>query len=682
MNIIIPKISGKTVEFAGKKELLRGILVILLSGASAGGASPLGLACAAAMSRELAYIPLVALGIGAFIGKSFTLKYICGYVFFGLLCYLRRSSDKSVKAVALGFSLLFTGAAELFLKGGVFLDAVYLTVEAFAVGLAYLLFLRLEEKNGIGGGAILVAVSGVLNCLAGFSIPKIGINAGAMLSIFVSACMCYAYNLPTAVFGSAVMGFLVHINSSGSVEMMGAYVLASLMGALMSGMGKQGVCAGFLCGITVWALTRGSLFGIGFFEILGGVGLFAVLPERVHYRIYEALNNIMEGERESDASNKKIALQLKNVATAMQNLAEGITRLPRVKRDKGSLLVVFDAVASRVCKGCSMEGNCWKKESKKTYGNMYELWNVIEEEGYCDYGNIPMSFRQVCMRCEGFLTEFNHAYELYKQSCLHLGEALAERDMVARQYGELSNVISGISRQVENGREERSTGIIKFRPEITFCQEPKKGQAVSGDTFIHFEKQGKYFVILCDGMGHGETALSQSRLTARLFGEFLKAGFRKEVAVNMINSTLAMNTDKESFSTVDLLEIDMETGKCEFLKIGSAQSFLKTKAGIEEISSKALPVGILESIEVETGERELKNNDVILMVSDGIGEAGEGVMKSEWIKKMLMLENRSDEDILKLITEGARARSRTEDDLTGVMIRIKRTRGDTGEGGK
>lgn len=281
------------------------------------------------------------------------------------------------------------------------------------------------------------------------------------------------------------------------------------------------------------------------------------------------------------------------------------------------------------------------------------------------------------MRSESFLCEFNHAYELYKQNCMYQGEAVAERDIVARQYGEISNVINVLSHQVEIGKEEDETAIIKYRPLVTFRQEAKKGQVVCGDTLIHFEKNGRYFVILCDGMGHGEAALSESRLTARLFEEFLRAGFQKETAVNMINSTLALKADKESFSTVDILEIDLRTGACEFLKIGSAQSFIKSKGKIEEISSKALPVGILENIEVKTEERELKNNDVVLMVSDGIGEAGDGVMKNEWIKKMMMLTNRNDSDLLHLITEGAKARGRVSDDMTGIIIRLKKEKGES-----
>lgn len=676
MNIIIPKMSEKTIELPRSKELIKGVIAVLLATASCGGASPLGLCYAAAMGSRFTYIPIIALLAGVLVSENLTLKYICGFLLFRLLVKLRKKEDANVKAVALGFALLFTGAVELlFLRGGAREIAV-LFAECFGAGICYLLFLKADEKSEMGAAAKLVIAAAIFNGLSGVMISRVNISVGVFCSLFSTVCMCYSYNLPTAVLGGCIMGVLVNINGTNPVESMGMYAGASVLGAVMSAMGKYGVCTGFLCGITACVLSMGGFDEVGLGDILASVGLFAMLPEVVHYRIFEWMNGLMERERAGDASNKKVALCLKNIAAAVQNLAEGITEAPKAKKDSDALLAVFDSVASRACRGCSLEGNCWRKDSKKTYSNMYRLWDVIEADGYCDYGNMPLAFKQVCMRCESLLSEFNHAYELYKQNCLYQGEAVAGRGIVARQYGEISNVIRVLSQQVEVGREDEKVGAIRLRPEITIRQEPKKGQAVSGDTLIHFEKNGRYFVILCDGMGHGETALSESRLTARLFSEFLKAGFPKEIAMNMINSTLALKADRESFSTVDLMEFNMETGVCEFLKIGSAQSFVKTKGDITEISSKALPVGILENIEVETYQMELRQGDVILMVSDGIGEAGEGVLKNEWIKKMLSLENRTDEDILHIILEGAKTRSRVSDDMTGIIIRIKKVRGD------
>ena len=138
----------------------------------------------------------------------------------------------------------------------------------------------------------------------------------------------------------------------------------------------------------------------------------------------------------------------------------------------------------------------------------------------------------------------------------------------------------------------------------------------------------------------------------------------------MINSALALNADRESFSSADILEIDLVTGMAEFLKIGSAQSFIKKGQEIEEISSSALPIGILENIEVTPQRYMLSQTDMILMVSDGIGEASNGVMKNEWIKKLFRTKGLDDEELAKRFLESAKSRTVYSDDMTSVIVRL------------
>ena len=140
----------------------------------------------------------------------------------------------------------------------------------------------------------------------------------------------------------------------------------------------------------------------------------------------------------------------------------------------------------------------------------------------------------------------------------------------------------------------------------------------------------------------------------------------------MINSALMLKADQESFSTVDILEIDTETGECEFLKVGSAQSFIKKKKEIEVVSSKSLPVGIFENTDAIPEKYSLAHGDIILMMSDGVTEAGSGVLKNDWIKKLLLLEKRKPWEIADLIIVGAKGRTRFSDDMTCCVIKIEK----------
>ena len=90
------------------------------------------------------------------------------------------------------------------------------------------------------------------------------------------------------------------------------------------------------------------------------------------------------------------------------------------------------------------------------------------------------------------------------------------------------------------------------------------------------------------------------------------------------------------------------------------------------ISSKALPVGIIENIEISPVKCTVENGDIILMMTDGISEAASGVLKNDWIKKIMSLEKRKPWELAELIMCGAKARSRFGDDMTCCVIKIER----------
>ena len=64
--------------------------------------------------------------------------------------------------------------------------------------------------------------------------------------------------------------------------------------------------------------------------------------------------------------------------------------------------------------------------------------------------------------------------------------------------------------------------------------------------------------------------------------------------------------------------------------------------------------------------------DIILMVTDGISEAASGVLKADWIKKLLLLEKRTPRELADLIIIGAKARSKFRDDMTCCVIKIEK----------
>jgi stage II sporulation protein E len=102
---------------------------------------------------------------------------------------------------------------------------------------------------------------------------------------------------------------------------------------------------------------------------------------------------------------------------------------------------------------------------------------------------------------------------------------------------------------------------------------------------------------------------------------FLSAGFRTETAVQMLNGALSAAGREQDMSTLDLSDINLYTGECEFVKAGAACTYIKRGHLVDRLSARNLPLGVFGQIDVETEFRNLENEDYIIMLSDGVLDA-------------------------------------------------------------
>lgn len=142
---------------------------------------------------------------------------------------------------------------------------------------------------------------------------------------------------------------------------------------------------------------------------------------------------------------------------------------------------------------------------------------------------------------------------------------------------------------------------------------------ISGDSFSFMELEGGECVMaLSDGMGSGISACKESEMVIELIEKFLETGFQKETATRMMNSAMVIQGEEGMFSTVDMANLDLYSGKCEFYKIGASTTFIKRGEEVECISSASLPAGIFHQLDIETSSRQLESGDFVVLVTDGV----------------------------------------------------------------
>ena len=199
-------------------------------------------------------------------------------------------------------------------------------------------------------------------------------------------------------------------------------------------------------------------------------------------------------------------------------------------------------------------------------------------------------------------------------------------------------------------------------------------ESVCGDSFtMAVLPQGQHLAALSDGMGVGEKAYHQSRSAVRLLENLLNCGYDKEMALETINSVLFLSSAAESFTTLDMLIVDLFTAEADFIKIAAAPSFIKRGGEIEIINSNSLPIGVFQSLDISNEKKPLSPGDMVIMVSDGVAEAGRGKTDESWLLNYLQVLNETDpQSMAELIIDQAlkMGPGKPVDDMTVIIVRI------------
>lgn len=147
----------------------------------------------------------------------------------------------------------------------------------------------------------------------------------------------------------------------------------------------------------------------------------------------------------------------------------------------------------------------------------------------------------------------------------------------------------------------------------------KEGEQISGDNFSFLPLQNGHFAMsLSDGMGSGSMACKESEMVIDLLEKFLEAGFHPDASIRMMNSAMVTHGENNLFSTVDVADVDLDTGYCRLYKVGGAPTFVKQGGTVVEITGDNPPIGLFSKMEIQTAEIMLKHGDFLVMVSDGV----------------------------------------------------------------
>ena len=206
---------------------------------------------------------------------------------------------------------------------------------------------------------------------------------------------------------------------------------------------------------------------------------------------------------------------------------------------------------------------------------------------------------------------------------------------------------------------------------------------VGGDYYDYVwldEQQTKFGIAIADVSGKAMKAAMTAIMTSGMIYREVNISDSPRTILKRINRPLYLKTDKQMFTAMSFAVIDIGSRILTIANAGQMHPILKRGNEIRylKVPGARLPLGVVEDIQYDELEEQLKTGDILLFYTDGIPEAMNekkelfGFERLETTMKEMNTEA-SCKEILEKLLDAARSFAGTapqHDDMTVVVVKV------------
>ena len=459
------------------------------------------------------------------------------------------------------------------------------------------------------------------------------------------------------------IGMVLGIINSTSPVLVASYAISGMIAGILNRLGKIGVIVGFCVGnaVLTYVVNGNTVPIITIREILiASLGLLAI-PKEVRIDITDIISQTKLLPTTAGVIEEK-----KKTASKLSSVSETILQMARSYNDsaKDTLNETIEDDSKKSFKE-EVLNNLEDIQDNLLYDDMLlnddeildESYTILKEreeitsdeliailEKVNNYKLLKDSSEESIIEIVKIL---NSTYRINKLNTIWKHKEANNKKVLATQLGGVSKVISSLAEDIKT-EEKEVQGKPQYKLVIGSSEATKNKSEVSGDSNIRTKlHDGKYMLAISDGMGSGNRAKKSSSTVIQMLKRLLTTGFDKDISIGLINSAVNLNSNEETYATIDISIIDLKNGNIEFVKNGACPTFIKSDKKVETIQAVSFPAGVLDKIDLVVYDKDLKENDIIVMCSDGILESNTEYKNKElWLKELL--ENMNTEDVQKI----------------------------------
>lgn len=334
-------------------------------------------------------------------------------------------------------------------------------------------------------------------------------------------------------------------------------------------------------------------------------------------------------------------LRLEQMALALRHMEQSLLLTAPVRPDREAVL---ERARCAACDTCPERRSCkGRLETMET--------GLLEQPGLGEE-DLPKG----CRKPSRLLYELRRGQEQLRRMKGDRRRLESYQWAARDQYAFLADFLQNLSEELGQKKDWHPP---RFQPEVALSTRSHREE--NGDQCIWFAGTGNdYYILLCDGMGTGAGAARESREAAGLLKQLLQSGFPAEYALRSLNA-LAVLRELGGCTTVDLVRIQLDTGRGTIYKWGAAASYLLKNGQLRKIGTAGPPPGLSQQARETVDRLSLGGGEVLILLSDGAGE--DILLRSTWTAP----EPSPGEMAAAIVEHGAA----DGDDATVAVVRLK-----------
>ena len=390
------------------------------------------------------------------------------------------------------------------------------------------------------------------------------------------------------------------------------------------------------------------------------------------------------------------------------------------KEKKEPLVKAYYRVKNRVCNKCTHKNNCKIKDALKDLLNekltsgerkkinedcvypfklvmeiqqAYEIY-LAEQSYFIDVkqqmnniNNVLTNIKEPLLAFINHKKEFDNKHQLIFETCNALSSN-AIQDLYIKdnciefiksiktsiEIEEIENVINMFNNHFYSFSYSRKDYLTNEEHIIFKKKKPSEfiynvytralDSEYNGDSTLINQDNTYIKFLVADGMGHGKNANEISQLLIKMFSSLILAELNTTIILDQINTILRASYGNDNYSTIDYLQINKETLKGRFIKMGSVNSLVFRNKEKIVINQGGLPIGLIDECELEIIDFDFEHNDIVFLYSDGLFE----FINSFDYKKYIEME---DINLMgRIIFKDATKNIEHPDDMTLIVIKV------------